>query len=138
MPDEKLALLKKLQDKGHRVMMVGDGINDAPALKQAQVGIAIGSMGMEPAIQAADIVLMSDKLDQIVFLYDLSREAMRTIKQNLFLGFALTHAIGIILALMSYLNPIQASLFHAIPDLLILLRGGRLIHFQEKKRGSSL
>ncbi len=136
MPDEKLALLKKLQEKGHRVMMVGDGINDAPALKQSHVGIAIGSMGMEPAIQAADIVLMSDKLDQIVFLYDLSREAMRTIKQNLLVGFALTHAIGIILALLSIINPIQASLFHAIPDLLILLRGGRLINFQEKRRSS--
>lgn len=134
MPDEKLQLLKKLQAVGHHVTMVGDGINDAPALKQAHVGIAIGSMGMEPAIQAADIVLMSDKLDQIVFLYDLSREAMKTIKQNLLVGFALTHAIGIILALMSVINPIQASLFHAIPDLLILLRGVRLIHFQEKKR----
>jgi len=134
MPDEKLVLLKKLQAQGHQVTMVGDGINDAPALKQAHVGIAIGSMGMEPAIQAADIVLMSDKLDQIIFLYDLSKEAMRTIKQNLLVGFALTHAVGIGLALMSYINPIQASLFHAIPDVLILLRGVRLIHFQEKNR----
>jgi Cd2+/Zn2+-exporting ATPase len=134
MPDEKLALLQKLQAKGHRVTMMGDGINDAPALKEAQVGIAIGSMGMEPAIQAADIVLMSDKLDQIVFLYDLSCEAMRTIKQNLLLGFALTHLIGIVLALYSFITPIQAALFHAIPDLLILVRGGRLVHFQEKRK----
>ncbi len=133
MPDEKLALLKKLQAKGYQVTMVGDGINDAPALKAAHVGIAIGSMGMEPAIQAADIVLMSDKLDQIVFLYDLSREAMRTIKQNLLLGFALTHTVGIVLALLSFISPIQAALFHAVPDLLILLRGVRLIHFQEKR-----
>jgi heavy metal translocating P-type ATPase len=133
MPDEKLALLKKLQENGHQVTMVGDGINDAPALKEAHVGIAIGSMGMEPAIQAADIVLMSDKLDQIVFLYDLSCEAMRTIKQNLLLGFALTHTIGIILALFSIVNPIQAALFHAVPDIFILLRAMRLINFRGKQ-----
>lgn len=133
MPHEKLAMLKELQKEGHHVTMVGDGINDAPALKEAEVGIAIGSMGMEPAIQAADIVLMSEDLDQIVFLYDLSKAAMRTIKQNLIVGFALTHAVGIGLALTSYLTPIQAALFHAIPDFLILIHGARLINFGNKR-----
>lgn len=130
MPDAKLAMLKALQGKGAIVTMVGDGINDAPALKQANVGIALGGMGMEPAIAAADIVLMSGNLDQIVFLYDLSRAAMRTIKQNLIIGFAFTHAVGIILALLSLLTPVQAALFHAIPDFLIMLNAARLIHFK--------
>ena len=87
-------------------------------------------MGMEPAIAAADIVLMSGNLDQIVFLYDLSRAAMRTIKQNLIIGFALTHACGIILALLSLVTPIQAALFHAISDFLILLNAVRLVNFR--------
>lgn len=132
MPDKKLKMLKELQDAGHHVTMVGDGVNDAPALKQAEVGIAMGSMGMEPAIQAADVVLMSGNLDQIVFLYDLSLATMKTIKQNLIIGFALTHAVGITLALLSYLTPIQAALFHAIPDILIMLNGARLINFGKK------
>lgn len=134
MPDEKLALLRKMQQEGSIVTMVGDGINDAPALKQAHVGIALGGMGMEPAIAAADIVLMSGNLDQIVFLYDLSRAAMRTIKQNLIIGFALTHTCGIILALFSLLTPVQAALFHAIPDFLILLNAARLINFGSESR----
>ncbi len=132
MPDEKLNMLKRMQREGAIVVMVGDGINDAPALKQANVGIAMGGMGMEPAIAAADIVLMSGNLDQIVFLYDLARATMRTIKQNLIIGFALTHALGIILALLSLLTPVQAALFHAVPDFLILLNAARLIHFKQR------
>ncbi len=130
MPDQKLILLKNMQERHHQVTMVGDGINDAPALKQADVGIAMGGMGMEPAIQAADIVLMSGNLNQIIFLYDLARATMKTIKQNLIVGFGLTHALGIILALLQYLTPIQAAFFHAVPDLLILLNAARLIRFK--------
>jgi P-type E1-E2 ATPase len=129
MPDEKLSILRNLQEKGHTVTMIGDGINDAPALRQAHVGIAMGGMGMEPAIQAADIVLMSDNLEQVIFLYDLAHATMRTVKQNLIIGFALTHAVGIILALLAYLSPIQAALFHAVPDFLILLNAARLVKF---------
>lgn len=131
MPDQKLRMLKDLQQKkAHVVAMVGDGINDAPALKQAQVGIAMGGMGMEPAIAAADIVLMSGDLHQIIFLYDLAQATMNTVKQNLILGFACTHALGIILALLHYLTPIQAALFHAVPDFLILLNAARLVRFK--------
>ncbi len=132
MPDKKLAMLADLQKQHQRVTMIGDGINDAPALKQADVGIAIGSMGMEPAIQAANIVLMSDDLHQILFLYDLAKAAMRTVKQNLLVGFALTHTVGIILALLSYITPVQAALFHAIPDGLIMLNAARLMNFGKK------
>lgn len=128
-PDKKLYFIKELQNKKHKVAMVGDGINDAPALSQADVGIAMGAMGMEPAIAAADIVLMSNDLSSLVFIHALSKKVMRLIKQNIFFGFALIHVIGISLALMGLVSPIQAALFHAVSDLLILLNSARLIKF---------
>lgn len=129
-PDEKIAMIKQMQDKGQSVAMVGDGINDAPALKQAQVGIALGAMGMEPAIEAADIVLMTNDLQKIVYVYALSRRTLTIIKQNIVVGFILIHAVGMTMAFLKLINPIQAALFHAIPDLAILINSARLINFR--------
>lgn len=129
-PDEKLKIIKELQAAGHRVAMIGDGINDAPALVQADVGIAMGAMGMEPAIQAADIVLMSNNLQGIIFVYALGRKVFRLITQNIFIGFAAVHLLGIVLALFNLVNPIQAALFHAVSDILILANSTRLIRFK--------
>jgi heavy metal translocating P-type ATPase len=130
MPDKKLEIIRKLQANKHAVAMVGDGINDAPALKQASVGIALGAMGMEPAINAADIVLMTNHLYKITFMHRLSKKVIRIIKQNIFIGFMVVHTFGIILAFLTNLGPVQAALFHALPDLLILINSARLINFK--------
>jgi heavy metal translocating P-type ATPase len=129
-PDEKLQIIKELQVAGHRVAMIGDGINDAPALVQADVGIAMGAMGMEPAIQAADIVLMANNLQGVLFIHALARKTLRLIAQNIFIGFAAIHLFGIILALLHLVSPIQAALFHAVSDILILVNSARLIRFK--------
>ena len=130
LPDKKLEIIKSLQNKGHTIAMVGDGINDAPALKQASVGIALGAMGMEPAVDAADLVLMTNDLQKVTFVHRLSRKVLSVIKQNIFIGFMLIHTFGILLALLRDLNPVQAALFHAVPDLLILINSARLISFK--------
>lgn len=131
-PDEKLKIIADLQTKKHIVAMVGDGINDAPALKQANVGIAMGAMGMEPAIEAADIVLMTNDLKGIVFIYGLSKKIFATIRQNLLFGFALIHGFGMILTFFGYVDPLRAALFHAVSDVAILLNSVRLINFKLK------
>lgn len=131
-PEDKLKLLDELQQKGDIVAMVGDGINDVAALKQAHVGIAMGAMGMEPAIEAADIVLMTNELKNIYFVRKLSQQVFRVIKQNLLIGFLILHILGLILTLMHLVDPIQAAFFHAISDVLILLNAGRLMSFRLK------
>lgn len=129
-PDEKLSIVKNLQKQGKKVAMIGDGINDAPALVQADVGIAMGAMGMEPAIHAADIVLMANNLHGVIFVSMLAKKVFRLIIQNIFVGFGAVHLFGIILALFSLVTPIEAALFHAFADIFILLNSARLIRFK--------
>jgi heavy metal translocating P-type ATPase len=132
-PEQKLQLLDQLQQQGKLVGMVGDGINDVAALKQAHVGIAMGAMGMEPAIEAADIVLMTNDLSNIFFMRKLSQKVFKVIKENLLIGFFILHIIGLILTLMQLVDPIQAAFFHALSDILILLNASRLITFKIKE-----
>ena len=129
-PDQKHLIIKELQKDHQIVVMVGDGINDAPALKQADVGIAMGAMGMEPAIEAADIVLISNDLRKIVYMYQLSQKIFQVIRQNIIVGFILIHGIGITLTFLGFVNPLTAALFHAISDVAILINSARLINFK--------
>lgn len=103
MPDEKVTHVRKLQTQGHRVAMVGDGINDAPALMQADVGIAIGA-GTDIAIESADIILVSKRLGTVLDAYHIGRNSYRKTVQNLILAFVF-NGIGVPAAATGFFHP---------------------------------
>lgn len=120
LPEEKVDAVERLRARGHMVCMVGDGVNDAPALKTADVSVAMGEMGSDIAVDAADIALMGDDVSKIPYLKRLSNACVATIKFGITLSMCL-NAVAITLSLVGWLTPVTGALWHNAGSVLVVL-----------------
>ena len=131
-PEEKLEAIDGWQRDGMRVCMIGDGINDAPALKKADVGIAMGGVGSDIAVEAADIALVDDEVKELPHLMGLSRRMMTTIRMNLTFSMGLNF-LSIVLAMTGALNPVVGALVHNAGSVAVILNSALLIKWRRRQ-----
>ena len=133
LPEDKLEYIKREQTLKHRVAMIGDGINDAPSLKKANVGIAMGDIGSDVSVEAADIALANDNIEDIPHLIGIARKTIRII--NMGIGFALAlNIIAMALAILGMLNPIEGALIHNIGSVIVIIYSSTLVRYKLSRR----
>ena len=132
-PEDKTEYIKREQILGHKVAMIGDGINDAPSLRKSNVGIAMGSIGSDISIEAADIALTNDNIEDIPQLIAVARRTIKIISAGI--AFALTLNIAAMaLAILGYLNPIEGALIHNIGSVIVIIYSSTLTTYKISKK----
>ena len=133
LPEDKLNWIDSYQKKNESVCMIGDGINDAPALKKADVGIAMGGVGSDIAVDAADIALVDDEVKELPHLIALSKRMMITIKCNMSFSMGLNF-VAIVLAITGILNPVVGALVHNAGSVLVIINSALLLQWKQNKK----
>ena len=131
LPQNKVEFVRQTKAKGYRVAVIGDGVNDAPALAAGDLGIAMGAAGSEVAIHSATIALMNNDLRRLPFLVRLSRQTRSVINQNFFVGILFVIG-GLVLAALNYLAPIAAAVLHVVGSLIVVFNSARLVRQGEE------
>lgn len=133
LPEHKLNWIEEYQNHKEAVCMIGDGVNDAPALKKANVGIAMGGIGSDIAVDAADIVLVDDDIKELPHLISLSKRMMMTIKCNLIFSLSLNF-LAILLAITGVLNPVVGALVHNAGSVVVIINSAFLLRWKQHKK----
>ena len=132
LPEDKLKRIEEYQKAGKKICMIGDGINDAPALKKAFVGIAMGGIGSDIAVDAADIALINDKIRELPHLLRLAKRMMITIKCNLTFSMTLNF-VAIVLAITGILDPVVGALVHNAGSVIVIVNSAFLLNWKPRK-----
>ena len=133
LPEDKMNFIEKTQKQNINICMIGDGINDAPALKKAYVGIAMGKIGSDIAVDAADMVLVNDDIKEIPYLIKLSKHTMKVIKYNLAFSMVLNFA-AIVLAAQGFLNPVIGALVHNAGSVFVIINSAFLLKYKTTEK----
>lgn len=132
LPEDKLNRIGDYKNSGEYVCMIGDGVNDAPALKKADIGIAMGGIGSDIAVEAADIALVDDEIKELPHLFALSKKMMKTVKLNIIFSMSLNF-LSIALAMSGILNPVVGALVHNAGSVAVIINSALLLKWKEKR-----
>ena len=130
-PKHKVEYVEAIRQKGYKVAFVGDGVNDAPALKAGDIGIAMGAAGSDVAVNSATIALMNNDLKRLPFLVHLSRMTRTVINQNFVFGILFV-IVGLVLASMKFITPVVAAVLNVVGSLFVVFNSARLVREGEE------
>ena len=133
LPQDKTEYIAREQILGHKVAMIGDGINDAPSLKKANVGIAMGNIGSDISVDAANITLINDNIEDIPQLIAVARRSIKVISTGIAFALAL-NIVAMALAILGLLNPIEGALIHNIGSVIVIVYSSTLVNYKISKK----